>query len=588
MAEVLGSRLRGNAAQTVGSLAKKRVYVASDAVRMPRKVKRGGGASEEEEDLQQQRGRVKDPQETGRKREELLTLFLKDKVEREERNSAVNLAELERAWGVVLRRTKSAELRRDIIILRRTFERQLDGLDDVIKDTTAEAGIEPGTLKLLARPLYQPTYTGVTPLPSLLLTGCRFLFVRQSLTCDLQQAEQQSAQVRRRHLQHVERMRDLQDERRAFVRRRWEGSLRRISAGFMAERSDTAEEAQRRQVRLEDTAFSLDSQHQDVMRAVRQVYGESMAAWRSAQQDRVIPSCIPGLRPCRQLTCCGFYPQVAALRGADAEKLAEKRRQMQEEVEACGSALGLMSRNQRLVHMTDVDVKRVRRLQSAVISLRTKLGSFETSTAWEAGGMAAAKAELNEKSGKLRDHLARARQAARKQLADLALQSDTAANKLQMVIGKGEKVLHAAMVCHKLEDTLSPSPRGADSQWPAQPTATVTSHILSQRGEGVINPSSSPQTFPEVRQLTRRLNSALLLRDALANHQEALRRDNQQLRLLLRRRLDNMRVGDNSGGALHGSHAPLSVKAALTTASPPFGAGRPTVIEAALAAKHLL
>ncbi|XP_061781146.1 dynein regulatory complex subunit 2-like isoform X4 [Nerophis lumbriciformis] len=511
-------------------------------VRMPRKVKRGGGASEEEEDLQQQRGRVKDPQETGRKREELLTLFLKDKVEREERNSAVNLAELERAWGVVLRRTKSAELRRDIIILRRTFERQLDGLDDVIK----------------------------------------------SLTCDLQQAEQQSAQVRRRHLQHVERMRDLQDERRAFVRRRWEGSLRRISAGFMAERSDTAEEAQRRQVRLEDTAFSLDSQHQDVMRAVRQVYGESMAAWRSAQQDRVIPSCIPGLRPCRQLTCCGFYPQVAALRGADAEKLAEKRRQMQEEVEACGSALGLMSRNQRLVHMTDVDVKRVRRLQSAVISLRTKLGSFETSTAWEAGGMAAAKAELNEKSGKLRDHLARARQAARKQLADLALQSDTAANKLQMVIGKGEKVLHAAMVCHKLEDTLSPSPRGADSQWPAQPTATVTSHILSQRGEGVINPSSSPQTFPEVRQLTRRLNSALLLRDALANHQEALRRDNQQLRLLLRRRLDNMRVGDNSGGALHGSHAPLSVKAALTTASPPFGAGRPTVIEAALAAKHLL
>ncbi|XP_061898482.1 dynein regulatory complex subunit 2-like isoform X1 [Entelurus aequoreus] len=520
MAEVLGSRLCGNAAQTVVALQKSAcTSCLMRRARMPRKVKRGGGASEEKEELQQQRGRVKDPQETGRKREELLTLFLKDKVEREERNSTVNLAKLERGWQVVLRRTKSAELRRDVIILRRTFERQLDGLDDVIK----------------------------------------------SLTCDLQQAEQQSAQLRRRHLQHGERMRTLQDERLAFVRRRWEGSLRRISARFMVERSDAAEEAQWRQVHLEDTAFSLDSQHQDVMRAVRQVYGESMAAWRSAQQDR-----------------------VAALRGADAEKLAEKRRQMQEEAEACGSALGLMSRNQRLVHMTDVDVKRVRRLQSAVISLRTKLGSFETSTACEAGGMAEAKAELNEKTGKLRDHLAGARQAARKQLADLALQSDTAANKLLMVIGKGEKVLHAAMVCHKLEDTLSTSPGGSDSQWPAQPTATVTSHILSQHGEGVINPSTSPQTFPEVRQLTRRLNSALLLRDALANHQEALRRDNQQLRLLLRRRLDNMRVGDNGGGALHGSHAPLFVKSALTTQRPLFGAGRPTVVEAALAAKHLL
>ncbi|XP_054653511.1 dynein regulatory complex subunit 2 isoform X2 [Dunckerocampus dactyliophorus] len=459
------------------------------ARKMPRKVKKGGRVLEEDEQLLQRRRQVKDQQETGRKREELLTLFLKDKVQREKKNSAVNLVKLNQGWRAVLSHAKSAELRQDITILRQTFERQLDSLDDVIKE-----------------------------------------------------AERQSAQVRRRHLQHIGRIRALQDERLVFVRHCWEQSLQHISAGFMAERNNMMGQAERRLACLEDKAFSLELQQEDVMRAVRQVYCDSMAAQQSAQQDRVV-----------------------ALRGADMEKLAEKRHQRQEVVQA---AERLMSTTQRLVHVTNMDVKRVWQLQGAVISLRTKLKSFEMEIVSEADDMTAAKVELNIKTGKLRDHLTRARQAARKQLADLALQCSATEKKLQLVIGKGEKVLHAAAMCRKLECASSSSPQGSVGE-----------------KLGTAEAEQTEMTFPEVRQLTRRLSGALLQRDVLANHQEELRRDNQQLRLLVRRHLDAMKL---SGGALDGSQTLLTVKAMPTTPNPALGAKCHVVIEAVHPPKTLL
>nr|XP_057946149.1 dynein regulatory complex subunit 2-like [Doryrhamphus excisus] len=482
----------------------KRVHDAFEAklcwmVKMPRKMKKGGRTleeDEEEEQLLQRRRQVKDQQETGRKREELLTLFLKDKVLREEKNSAVNLVKINQGWRAVLSHARSAELRRDIAILHQTFERQLDGLDDVIK----------------------------------------------SLTCDLQEAERQSAQVRRRHLQHVERMRALQDERLEFVRRRWEQTLQHISDGFVAERSDMMAQAEQRQACLEDTVFSLARRHEDVMRDVHQVYCDSMAAHQSAQQDRVV-----------------------ALRGADVEKLAEKRRQRQEVAQ---TAERLMSSTQRLVHVTNMDVKRVRQLQGAVISLRSKLSSFETAMASEANDVTVAKVELNEKTRELRDHLTRARQAARKQLADLALQCSAADKKLQSVIGKGEKVLHAAAMCCKLECASSSSSQGGVGE--------------DLRAEGA---ELTAMTFPEVRRLTRRLGGALLRRDALAKHHEELRRDNRNLRHLVRRHLDAIKL---SGSTLDGSHTLLTVSAVPTTANPALGAKRHTVIEVVHTTESLL
>ena len=58
-----------------------------------------------------------------------------DKLQKEERNTAVNLLKLSDGWRSILRRTRGGELHRDLTLLSQTFERQLDGLDAVVKVT---------------------------------------------------------------------------------------------------------------------------------------------------------------------------------------------------------------------------------------------------------------------------------------------------------------------------------------------------------------------------------------------------------------------------------------------------------------------
>lgn len=47
----------------------------------------------------------------------------------------MNLLKLNDGWRAILRQTRSAELHDDIVVLRQTFERQLDGVDSIIKVT---------------------------------------------------------------------------------------------------------------------------------------------------------------------------------------------------------------------------------------------------------------------------------------------------------------------------------------------------------------------------------------------------------------------------------------------------------------------
>lgn len=67
------------------------------------------------------------------------------------------------------------------------------------------------------------------------LTSC--LSVLQNLEGDLQEAERQSAQVRRIHLQHLERLRAQRDKRLMFVQQQWENGLQHLSSMFSSERS---------------------------------------------------------------------------------------------------------------------------------------------------------------------------------------------------------------------------------------------------------------------------------------------------------------------------------------------------------------
>uniref|UniRef100_A0A2K5S844 Dynein regulatory complex subunit 2 n=1 Tax=Cebus imitator TaxID=2715852 RepID=A0A2K5S844_CEBIM len=74
-------------------------------------------------------------EEMAKKKERLLSQFLKDKLAKEEHNSALNLNKINTQWRTVLREVKTRELLKDIEILSQTFERVVDCKDNVIKKT---------------------------------------------------------------------------------------------------------------------------------------------------------------------------------------------------------------------------------------------------------------------------------------------------------------------------------------------------------------------------------------------------------------------------------------------------------------------
>ncbi|XP_019733560.1 coiled-coil domain-containing protein 65 isoform X2 [Hippocampus comes] len=276
---------------------------------MPRKAKKGGQVSGEELPL----GRHPDTlqqEEVNRKREELLARFLEVKVQREERNSRVNRTKLNHAWRVILRQALSEQLRDDIVVLRRSFERQLDGLDDVI----------------------------------------------QRLSRDLEEAERQCCRVSRLHLHQAERLRTLLDERVTFVRRRWEQSLQEVGRGFAEEREKMAAKSQDQRRDLEEAASTMRRRHNDVMREVHAAYGDVIAALRDAQRERVA-----ALRGADE-----------ANREEKLRQRREAEPETKQEVEQ-GRHPGrlLMSRNQKLINDTGEDVRRVRRLQLSAFQAET-------------------------------------------------------------------------------------------------------------------------------------------------------------------------------------------------------------------------
>ncbi|NXS59953.1 DRC2 protein, partial [Brachypteracias leptosomus] len=129
-------------------------------------------------------------EEAAKKKREMLNRFLKDKLAKEQRSSALNLHKLQAQWREVLRRTKEQLLRRDIEILSQTFARVMDCKDSVI----------------------------------------------ESLVRDLEEAEEQHGRALSSHLHNVDRLLQLQRCRLAALQEGYGQQLQALQEEFEAER----------------------------------------------------------------------------------------------------------------------------------------------------------------------------------------------------------------------------------------------------------------------------------------------------------------------------------------------------------------
>ncbi|KAJ3602069.1 hypothetical protein NHX12_029829 [Muraenolepis orangiensis] len=107
---------------------------------MPKKASKKGAGSKvsmtEEDRLLFLHQRAEAEQAIAKKKEEILTQFLKDKLQKEEKNTAVNLNKLTQQWRTVLRQTRTAELCRDNDADHQSFERHFDEKQSLVHKFT--------------------------------------------------------------------------------------------------------------------------------------------------------------------------------------------------------------------------------------------------------------------------------------------------------------------------------------------------------------------------------------------------------------------------------------------------------------------
>ncbi|XP_061578757.1 dynein regulatory complex subunit 2 [Cololabis saira] len=197
---------------------------------MPKKTQKGAGNTDEENFLQLQQ-RVQAEQEMSKKKEETLTLFLKDKLQREERYTAVNRPRVMDDWRTTLRQTKAAELRREAEVMRQTSEREQDELDAVI----------------------------------------------QKLNRELLGAERQTAQVQCNHLQHLDRLQTQQERHVSWLQERWEGALEELRSRNHAEKKRFLALSEQRNQKFAEQVVVAKQRSSDMMEDYRRRHEKMMA-----------------------------------------------------------------------------------------------------------------------------------------------------------------------------------------------------------------------------------------------------------------------------------------------------------------------
>ncbi|XP_040915843.1 dynein regulatory complex subunit 2 [Toxotes jaculatrix] len=477
---------------------------------MPKKAKKGGGGKgggrTEEERLVYLQQRAQAEEEMAQKKEEILTLFLQDKLQKEERNTAVNLLKVNEGWRSSLRQTRAAELREDAAIFGQTFENKLDGLGSTMKN----------------------------------------------LERALQEVERQSAQVRRVHLPHLESLRAQQDKQLMFQQRQWENGFEHLSSSFASERTRMLAQSQQQRADLEDASFMLEQRHQEVMQETHALYNDCIVSQHSDQEDKTdtkVQEAKERLKEKKQ--------EVLQLYSNEAEKLDK-----------------LVLRKQGCVQATDELTKKVQELKDLSLQLKVKISSAEATKEQVEEHVMAASNETNKKTHALQSQLTQNQTAARRRLTELTVQSNNATKKLQAVISKADKVLRVGEMCRKLESEQENVFTSASPAAPNQSSDTETEGAPEEKSE-----------FAELQHVTRRINEALLHREALKEEKEHLSRENRQLRILLRQHLDAMTASDRT---FDGRDALLTAYRAPTTTVPSDSDRRHTVIEAVHAVRQSL
>ncbi|XP_035247183.1 dynein regulatory complex subunit 2-like [Anguilla anguilla] len=450
---------------------------------MAKKGKKGGKGKMTEEEKQlflQQKALAEE--EIKKKKEAMLIKEFTDKMETEEQKTAVNDLKLVDRWRLVFRKVRAKELRNDIAVLSQTFERVLDHKDTVIK----------------------------------------------CLEVEVNSMREQSARCHGSHLDHIDRLLELQRERLGTLEQQWNTELEELCTAFNNEREQVLSQHREECAYLEDVHFAMEQCHREVDAETRQEFMSTRNDIKNRNME-----------------------EKNALRvhfGGEAEELWH---QIQEAVWSYSDSTEnrsttfqtLLTRDEGSVLEIDIQMKKIHKMQYSIAQLRSKVTCGQKQDSDDRQALGAIREEVTALGRHLNCQLTSTQSRNRCQLTILTIYSDGAAKKLQSVIDKGGRLLRITELCRKLEREDEKSlnffcqPPPTEERSPE--SSTSMERQIRELAKGILEHSGLESVW-------HRYNKVLLERLCLVREQAVLGQQNGHLRLMLRRYLDGITVSNST------------------------------------------
>ncbi|XP_056123011.1 dynein regulatory complex subunit 2 isoform X1 [Rhinichthys klamathensis goyatoka] len=353
--------------------------------------KKGGGkhaGMTEEERLLYMQQKAQAEEDIAKRKEDMLTHFLKDKLQKEEKNTILNLDKLRQQWRAVLTQTKTAELRNDISVLSQSFERVLDCKDNIIK----------------------------------------------SLVVDLSEREQQSELARSSHLQNVDCLLELHRSRLAELAFNFNTSLEELSSEYNTEREQILSQHQQESVDLENVMFSMEKHYADIDNEARRDYESNgnQIKKQNKEENQAVKEQMNGVMD--QLW-------------RDMQEVLHKYKESTQTKFKSFDSLDL--KDKQSAKEIDAHKKHIQKLQENISALRCQLSSSQSGGTVQQ--LRSDRDKLGQEVQHLRVRLGADRTTRRKQLTKLTIQSNNAAKKLQETTALGERLIRLSELCSKME-----------------------------------------------------------------------------------------------------------------------------------------
>ncbi|XP_051939131.1 dynein regulatory complex subunit 2-like [Hippocampus zosterae] len=338
----------------------------------------------------------------------------------------------------------------------------------------------------------------------------------ERFACCVQEGERLSAQVWRVHREHVERLRAMQEKRLKFLEEQWDMGQDALDHRLEVLSERMATYFLQSRVGFEDTVVHLERHHQQALATIHMLYSEPMEAHGVFEKRKAF-----------EVEECFLDQNVKVLKNQKAEKRYLHEMENVERMEA-------------KKQVSVVTSKKGVALYNTIIEVQSRLEATEKSNSDMTAKLTAARNDAKAKIHMLLSRMARDRVPIQIMINEVSMHSNAAANSLRLIIAKGARLLKVAEMCRHLE---------------AQQNEEQVAAEEVIQGSETVEPSPMYE-FPE---LMKRYNAAQLHQDVLKRRNRNLRRENQQLQLLTRQRVEAKTINPDTH---NGPYNPLLLKMA--------------------------